>query len=233
MDRLKDLLNIMGREKNLSHQKLNRERFVFFRFILLLVILAFLILTFYIKLHPFLNFDLSVTILVQSFQPPWFDQIMKFVSLVGNAWPGSILVLVVGVFLYFYWRLKKEAWLLVFSVLGSFLVGVFFKAIVARPRPDPSLIHQVGKYLKADSFPSGHVLFYMGFFGFLLFIIFAKMKKSFMRSFLIWAMLLLMFLIGLSRIYLGAHWFSDVLGAYLIGTIWLYLMVHLFQKLIR
>lgn len=120
--------------------------------------------------------------------------------------------------------------MVVISSVGASSLGVLFKTIVARPRPDSLLIHQLGLFVNPDSFPSGHVLFFMGLYGFLFVFIFTQFKKSLFRGVLLATLLLLLISIGFSRIYVGAHWFSDVLGSYLIGFVWLYFITYLYNK---
>ncbi len=74
-------------------------------------------------------------------------------------------------------------------------------------------------------------MFFIGLYGFLLFVIHSRFKKSdWKRAVLMVFFSLLIFLIGVSRIYLGAHWFSDVLGAYLLGFSWLLVIIWLDHK---
>ena len=96
------------------------------------------------------------------------------------------------------------------------LVNVVVKGIIRRPRPTVDLVH-VLNVLNSYSFPSGHVMFYVGFFGFLWFLIYTLLKRSVLRTILLIFFGALIVLIGISRIYLGQHWASDVLGAYLLG----------------
>jgi undecaprenyl-diphosphatase len=87
---------------------------------------------------------------------------------------------------------------------------------------------EVLRELAGFGFPSGHVVFYTGFFGFLWFLSYTLLKRSRRRTVLLWSLAALVALVGPSRIYLGAHWASDVIGGYLLGSlallgeIWLY-----------
>jgi undecaprenyl-diphosphatase len=90
------------------------------------------------------------------------------------------------------------------------------------------LVHVV-QQLNDPSFPSGHVLLYTAFFGFLLFLAYMLLKPSFSRTFLLVILGSLVALVGLSRIYLGNHWASDVTGAYLLGSLWLALSVAIYR----
>ncbi len=105
---------------------------------------------------------------------------------------------------------------------GSFL-GLGIKLIVDRPRPSADLVNVISE-LKDYSFPSGHVLYFTTFVGFLLFLSYTLLKNSWWRTTLLIILGSMVALIGLSRIYEGQHWASDVLAAYLLGSVWLTLL---------
>lgn len=194
------------------------------------LIILFSVLTVLAKTHPYFFFDLFITKTIQQIQFGWFRSLMYIISYLGNFWPGAISVGIV-VLSFLISKKNKEALFVLISTAGVALLSESFKTLVGRPRPDPELITQIGKFIRTDSFPSGHVLFYIGFYGFLLFLVYSKVKPGFIRSLLIFIFSFLIILVGISRIYLGAHWFSDVLGAYLIGTVWLYLVIFLYHHL--
>jgi undecaprenyl-diphosphatase len=102
--------------------------------------------------------------------------------------------------------------------------------LIARPRPsddDVAILQQPGGL----SFPSGHVTFYVCYFGFLFFLVYRYMPRtSPLRIPLLILLALPIALVGLSRIYLGAHWLSDTLGAYLWSSVWLALSISLYQR---
>jgi membrane-associated phospholipid phosphatase len=109
-------------------------------------------------------------------------------------------------------------------------VNAMTKVIVARPRPDQSLVQVIAQY-NHDSFPSGHTFFFVEFFGFLFFILYVTpLRPRVRRTFLISLGILIAF-IGVSRVYMGAHWPSDVIGGYLAGTLWLVLMIKVYERL--
>lgn len=206
------------------------KKYLVFRNLLILIIIVTLVLTFFSKQYAYFSFDLSITKFIQSINIPLFDQTLVFVSWLGNI-SESILTLIIGALALLIYGYKKESLVLTLSTLGAVTISETLKVIVSRPRPDALLINQVEHFFRADSFPSGHVLFFVGFYGFLLFLSFAKFKKGVTRNFLMSLFLILIILVGISRIYLGAHWFSDVLGGYLIGSIWLYFMILLYRKI--
>lgn len=115
-----------------------------------------------------------------------------------------------------------------FAAGGVTVMGALFKIIVQRARPTPDLVN-VFSPLNDYSFPSGHVLVYTAFLGFFSFLIYTLAPHSWRRTLGIAVTVLLIALVGLSRVYLGQHWPSDVLGAYLFGSLWLLLTVYVYR----
>jgi len=116
------------------------------------------------------------------------------------------------------------------SLIDSVIVGLLnllIKMLVHRARPSSKLIH-VTNLLNSYSFPSGHVMFYKGFFGFICFLTFTLLKPSWIRNSVLIVFGSTVALIGLSRIYLGEHWASDVVGAYLLGGLCLIGCIRLY-----
>lgn len=189
-----------------------------------------ILLIFLAKFYPYFTFDLNVTLFIQHFKSTYLINLMNFVSLFGYGWfKYVILGLFVG-FLYLK-KLAKEAGLLAFSTLGADLISNILKVVISRPRPDPRLIFQLGQFTKPDGFPSGHVVFYIGFFGFLIYIIFKLMQNRKIKTLAILFCLFFIVLVGPSRIYLGAHWLSDVIGGYFLGFLWLALSINIYNYL--
>ena len=141
----------------------------------------------------------------------------------------TILVVGAGVALYTA-RFRLEGTLCMIGVSLGAVMNSLTKLIVARPRPDASLI-EVMRHYEHNSFPSGHVEFFVTFFGFLLFLGYVLLKRGWLRRAVVIVCGLLIALIGVSRVYLGAHWPSDTVGAYLAGGLWLMLMIEIYRRL--
>ena len=176
----------------------------------------------------YLSGDLWITQLVQRFDNPYFHTLMVAVS-----WPGYqgrqwiVAVCVAALLLRFH--LKIEAVFLLISLVSGWLLANTIKIIFARPRPSPDL---VDVYLRHTtmSFPSGHVVSYVTLFGFLFYLVYILMGKSSLRTGLLILLGGLIGLVGLSRVYLGAHWASDALAGYGFGMLCLALMIHLYRR---
>ena len=97
---------------------------------------------------------------------------------------------------------------------------LIIKSSVVRPRPTRDLV-RVASQLEEASFPSGHVVHYVTFYGFLFYLVFTHLRQGWIRNALLSLLGGVILLVGPSRIYMGHHWPSDVGGAYLVGTLWL------------
>lgn len=114
-------------------------------------------------------------------------------------------------------RLTQYILPLIISVLGSTLTMFFIKNIFDRERPG-----SIGLYLETGySFPSGHATIAMSLYGFLIYLIFKQNKNSIQKNLSLSIVACLILLIGLSRLYLGVHYFSDVVFGYVLGFIWI------------
>ena len=190
---------------------------------------AFAVLAVLAKANAYFSWDLSVANAVQSIPLPGMETFMKVVSLAGNG-VTSWAVVVGGVLVFFAFRRRSEAFGLLLSAAGGSALNRVVKYVVARPRPTLEHVRVSGEWAN-ESFPSGHVTFYVCFFGFLFFAAYALLPKgSNVRRAACALAALPVLLIGLSRVYLGAHWPSDTLGAYLFSGLWLAFSVDLYQR---
>lgn len=190
---------------------------------------AFAILAVLAHVYAYFAWDLSVARFVQSFEAGWWARFMESVSVVGNRWHPHALTAAVAL-VFFLWRRRSECFGLILSAGGGSLINRVLKILVGRQRPTADL---VGFAYRDDelSFPSGHVMFYVCFFGFLFFVSYALLPRgSKTRRAALALSALPVLLIGLSRVYLRAHWPSDTLGAYVLGGLWLWFSVELYRR---
>ena len=180
-----------------------------------ILLVSFGILTFLIVTVPAFSIDLSITHGLQSLTNPGFGGLMTYISWVGYA-PQSFIIsaiIVISLFIFgYYWEGTAS---FVIAVIIPIL-NLIAKILIHRARPSSDLVIIVNQ-ISGYSFPSGHVMFYSGFFGFICFLIYTLLKPSWIRTSLLVVFGIHILLVGISRIYLGNHWASDVLGAYLLG----------------
>ena len=190
-------------------------------------LVAFGVLALAAHLYKYFSWDLQAAHYIQSL--PGLHGLMSGVSLFGNGLIPWVMSLMTAI-LFFVRGRRSEGVSIVLCAGGGELVNTIVKLFIARPRPTNDLV-TVDRILKTQSFPSGHVTFYVCFFGFLFFVAYALLRRgSLTRRLALIAAALPVLLIGLSRIYLGEHWPSDTLGAYLFGGLWLALSLHLYRK---
>jgi len=153
---------------------------------------------------------------------------MRFISWFGYM-PNSIFIVLVPAVCLFIFKYKKEAVFVLLTLLAG-VVSSLVKLLVNRPRPLPNLVRIIEK-TRQQSFPSGHVLFYVVFFGFIAFLMYRLDRLPALIRWLTGiSCLLLIFLVPISRIYLGAHWFTDVLAGFLLGILCLYALIYYYLK---
>lgn len=180
------------------------------------------------SIFDYLPIDLRVTRAIQTVTEAWFAQLMWLVSSPGYSPYIYFVVLSIVAVLYFL-GLRWEAVTALAAEISAGLVGEGIKRLVQRPRPGADLVN-VLRELTSYSFPSGHVLTYTVFFGFLFFLAYTLLKPSMLRTALLIVFGGLVVLVGISRIYLGNHWASDVTGAYLLGMLWLTLCIYVYER---
>lgn len=199
-----------------------------FNLYVLFAVIAFAVLFVLVRTTPYFAFDLSIARSIQSLRSAPLDVLMLFISGLGFEPLSYILSGLVILYLFVEgWR--WEAGSALFAALGVSIMGLVIKLIVQRARPTPDLLN-VFSPLNDYSFPSGHVLFFTAFLGFLWFLLYTHGKPSFPRTLGLVFFALLVALVGVSRVYLGQHWPSDVLGAYLFGSLWLALTLYLYRR---
>ncbi|MGB8510720.1 MAG: phosphatase PAP2 family protein [Pyrinomonadaceae bacterium] len=195
----------------------------------LVALAAFAVLAVCARAYAYFGWDLELALALQSVNAPWFAALMDAASTFGNNWHGWALT-TLSVLLFFVFGRRSEAAGLLVSASGGELVNRLIKILIARPRPSVGLV-SVAYAEHSQSFPSGHVTFYVCFFGFLFFVAYALLpRRTNLRRLALVLTALPVLLVGPSRVYLGEHWPSDAIGAYLFGGLWLAFSLHMYQR---
>lgn len=171
-------------------------------------------------------FDLAMTLKLQAGQSPVLAAIMRAAS-----WPGfppqSRLIpplIIAG------WSARGHRRAAIFQLLawGGAAVSTVLKAFIKRPRPLPPEVRVVVAPLGGTSFPSGHVLTYVAFYGFLAFLL-AEHLDGPLRNASVATLTGVLALVGPSRIQQGHHWTTDVVASYLLGLAYLFALIELYR----
>ena len=161
--------------------------------------------------------DQAIQSWVHGFARPMLTEVMKTLS-----WIGSPFVLVPAVTLaagLMWWQRRKDSAVLVAAAaLGGVALDEVMKLHFKRLRPDVpwAFVHE-----HSFSFPSGHSVMAMVIYGVIVYKTHNKLHSRWAKAALVIGALLMVAGIGLSRVYLGAHYPSDVAGGYFVGAVWL------------
>jgi membrane-associated phospholipid phosphatase len=190
------------------------------------LLVLFLFLTAFVYLLPTTFIDLEFSEEVQEYNHPLLDTLMK-----GVSWFGERTVAISSVlgtaFIFLLLGHRREALFLSLTLLSSVL-NFGLKLLINRPRPTDDLVRIVEK-AQHQSFPSGHTVFYVTFFGFLIFLLYRIRQFAAAVRWGVGSLsLLLIVSVPFSRVYLGAHWFSDVLAGFIFGLIWLIVLIYFY-----
>lgn len=164
------------------------------------------------------TFDTLVTDFIQSYATERLTSLAIVITKLGSAFVEITLLLVLGGYLIF--RLKHiwETVALASSLAGGWVLNTVLKDIFHRSRPDIRHLVEVGGY----SFPSGHAMISAAFYGMLGYLLWLNLRERSKPSwYVVVITIALIFAIGISRIYLGVHFPSDVFAGFAAGGIWL------------
>lgn len=172
---------------------------------------------------PLVIADQSVYHFFQSLRTPWADDILVAITELGDSFVNICLSSAILLVLLFK-RCYRTAGYWLLTILGGLLGVQLLKWLVHLPRP-VALYHGASAY----GFPSGHTTMSVIIYGFLAILIARKLSST-PRWGLFITVVIVSFIIAISRLYLGAHWLSDVLGGFLIGTSWTTLLGIAYTK---
>ncbi len=169
--------------------------------------------------------NVAATRTVQSLNLPGLQELMRLVSGFGNA-PKIIIITAIVLLAC---NKAGEAFWLSFSGLGGWFVAMQLKHLFANPRPTADVVDVFHQW-NNGSFPSGHLVFYICFFGFIFFVAREQLTRgSMLRRGVLTLTAVLIALVGFSRVFLGEHWVSDLPGSYVLGALWLALSLKLYR----
>lgn len=187
----------------------------------ILLTVCFLGLIFAVKIGYTEGFDHAVANVLKRTES--LTGVMKVVTSLGDSW---FLVLVAILFIIFVHD-KKDGVAAIVCLGGGAGLNHLLKNVVRRARPFANQLVSVSGF----SFPSGHSTSSMVFYGFLIYLIYKKCNNKIVRNVSIISLGILILMIGLSRVYLGVHYISDVIGGFILGILYLIFYVNMYRTL--
>jgi len=129
--------------------------------------------------------------------------------------------------IFLYKKNKTDALRVLFVAISSLAIMSLLKRIFQRIRPDNAMVHGITNF----SFPSGHALMSITFFGLLIWFIVRDWNSGWKKKISITILVLLIFWIGISRIYLRVHFTTDVIAGWIIGILWMLIALSIFATI--
>lgn len=175
--------------------------------------------------ETFEEFDRKVTDYVISYRTPTLNKIFQFFTFIGDLY-GYLIIMAISSFLFFIkfrnWRFVLE---IVFVLAISGLANLALKEVINRARPDAEHLVSVATL----SYPSGHAMSAMAFYGFLIYLFYNFKLNRWLKSTVMITLGFFIIIIGLSRVYLGVHYPTDIIGGFIAGFIWVIFCIILFH----
>lgn len=171
------------------------------------------------------NFDQQVFAKVRPFISETNTTVMRFVTFFAT----HTFLLPANIILAGYFLFKKHRWYSIkipVVALSSYIVMALLKIYFNRPRPDDPVYQAAAGF----SFPSGHAMSAVTFYGLLIYIVWRNVESTFSKWLLTILLAFVILLIGFSRIYLRVHYASDVLAGFSLGLVWLVLSLWIMQR---
>lgn len=175
--------------------------------------------------NDLLHFDSAVTQFIYAFRSENMTIFMKFITFLGS--PAFLVLTSVIMIIFIYSRRRKDAFIYLGILVTGVILNYVLKLIFQRPRPtDLSLIHE-----STYSFPSGHSMNGLVFYLVLSYFVFRETGNKKLSYAVLMISMFIVLLIGISRIYLGVHYPTDVIAGYIAGFLWVTSAI-LFEKTI-
>lgn len=188
--------------------------------------ILFLIILISILLGRNLFIDNTIISFISSFRnaTPEKIKLVKYISFLGDKYFIALLTVIIAGILYLC-KHKTDAYMLALNLVNIVVLNKGLKYLIRRERPLDMLIEKDGY-----SFPSGHSMLSIGVYGFLIFLILKSNLDKKYKYFLTIILSILILVVGFTRLYLGVHYPSDVIGGYLITAVYLIIFISYINK---
>lgn len=190
-------------------------------FIVVLCLILFSVICYGVLSYDSLVIDTKVySFIADNIMSDGITSVLKVITELG----GVAFIVLAGVLIFMF--CKKIRWFVTFDLVGVTLINQVIKHIVRRPRPNVLRLVEEDGY----SFPSGHSMVSMAFYGIIIYLVYKNVTNKYLKWTLITLLSLLILSIGFSRIYVGVHYFTDVVGGFLLGLVYLIIYINIYNK---
>lgn len=193
-----------------------------FRIIIVcLCLLLFSVILFNVCKYGVLDIDNNIyNFISKNIMNDTLSSILKCVTHLG----GVAFIVLLGVLCFMF--CKKNRWFITFDLVGCTVINQTIKHIVRRPRPNVLRLVEESGY----SFPSGHSMISVAFYGLVIYFVYKNINNKYLKWSLISLLSLLILTIGFSRIYVGVHYFTDVVGGFFLALAYLIVYIYIYNK---
>ena len=193
-----------------------------FRIIIVyLCLLLFSVILFNVCKYGVLDIDNNVyNFISKNIMNDTLSSILKCVTHLG----GVAFIVLLGVLCFMF--CKKNRWFITFDLVGCTVINQTIKHIVRRPRSNVLRLVEESGY----SFPSGHSMISVAFYGLVIYLVYKNVNNKYLKWTLITLLSLLILTIGFSRIYVGVHYFTDVVGGFFLALAYLIVYIYIYNK---
>lgn len=186
--------------------------------------MIFITHTYFIVNGGFLVFDQILITKIKSVETDLLTIIMKMFSFIGSTTSVIFISCILLLIIYKLYKKRQEVILFLIVLIGSTAINLLVKFLIKRERPVSELVIETG-----FSYPSGHTMGAMSLYGIITFLMWRHVRTSKGRMILILFFTVVIITIGFSRIYLSVHYPSDIVAAFYLGGLWLYVSIWSFQ----
>lgn len=192
----------------------------------LLSLVGFSLMAVLVKKEQLVEFDYTMISFIQGFETPILTDIMRFFTNIGSRNFVVYLSLAVLIFLFLVFKHRSELILYIAVIIGSPILNQTLKQVFQRARPDFHRLIEIGGY----SFPSGHAMNAFTVYGVITFLLWRHIPTRWGRTLLIVISSFIILTIGISRVYLGVHYPSDIIAGYFASGCWLTISIWFYQR---
>jgi undecaprenyl-diphosphatase len=161
--------------------------------------------------------------------PKWVEEMGRDLTALGGVAILTLITVITAGYEFFNGR-RATALLILLAVVGALLLSQGLKSAFDRPRPE---LVPHGSYVYTKSFPSGHSMLSAAVYLTVASLVARTLRERWARIYIFAAAVLLTFLVGISRVYLGVHWPTDVLAGWCGGAAWALVCMLIAQRLLR